>query len=746
MLKALLLFFLTSSVVFSGGQHDSTTEEHDTKGIANSSSNSAHSLYRKSISCKKANQWNQNYLQLEQNGAPLPEIFKNFEEKDGQKDCDIFFKNLFILDLKLYQNTSLLVRSFIELVEALDQTNIRPLFDISQSSFAYEPSTRRYVFIDIDKLELKIEDEDSPFNNQFPEELVIRFLLSLEKEKLILTTSDLEDLFSLSSNLNIIPPDLVVNDNVRTITLLDKIDLGKSPESDSTLIVSTIDRGFKIDLTVVFGNNVVEFEYIRDIDTFTIYLCKTASNDFDIECSDFFEKGINPIGAQQHRIRNDQRVDIEVLESVAQYNNLIKNKNQSFYEIFIIVKSKDSPGIAQSTAFFNSKKQLNIQDDDLILCETITNELIVLYNLNTNPSTKTYSMDYKALQIVNSNEIVQISPYHLNNQVPTNPEQIKRIFYLSQAAKKSIFTLDESEKLLKMISIEKFEVGPEPLFLKECEDTTIDLTFSADPNNRELKFGSLRKKYPSPIIFMRNYVSTSKVDKFCFKENKEGVSILSLDKKIMTFKSFEWNFNSYYQPEQSTSNQNIVYFKDIPYVPDFGLRSKNFKWPIAKPYSVFISIFKKTFDDYFTRAVFYDEKYTLYNINYNKKTHLKTKKVPKSLTCDIENSLFKNDDVTLSFSQFDAVYQAEREVVYQLDIPNFKDCHPILKFNKIERNIQIHCQYWVKEKSNPILPGSEKLTEGLERVTTQVKPIILADNKNSNDLKISKEKVNQVII
>ena len=81
----------------------------------------------------------------------------------------------------------------MKLVEVLDEAKIYGNFDITHESFAYEPSTQRYVFIDIDKLQPKYQKEEHKFNTT-TFKVYRNFLKSLENEKIVLSEDHIKKL------------------------------------------------------------------------------------------------------------------------------------------------------------------------------------------------------------------------------------------------------------------------------------------------------------------------------------------------------------------------------------------------------------------------------------------------------------------------------------------------------------------------------------------------------------------------
>ena len=744
MLNVLLSVFLVSGVVFSENPKAEVLRSQISGGIAYPSSDRVHSFYHKSIPCDKKEKWNKDYKQLQENGAFLPKMLIDIGETDDPKVCFVFFKNLFVLDLKIYHNVYLLIESFKRFVKALVKANIYSHFQITPESFAYEPLTRRYVFIDLQKLEPKKEDDN---NTNIKLLLVISFLESFKKRKLLISISDSRKMKRLGEIDKEYDRDAIEKSKLNQLTVVEDINSYQktSSSSPSPLTIDIKDEGNYFGLKVSHEGKQTFFDRIRKKDTFTIYLCRKGEDSYDFKCSNIDEREIKSNFPKNFYVKSDQRIDIEVRESFSQTNDWSPvHKKRTFYEIFIITKPKDAPGISQIQTYYSSNSSLEIKNDDIILCETTSNQMIIYYIQGNKAIKKTFNIDSKNPIMMNSNDIIRVSPYHLKLLPFFDNKQVKRIFYLPEVAKRTIFISSSSSDNLMMISIQKFEVGSDPLFLKNCDELSSGVSFSIDPNNTELKYNSVEKKYPSPIVFL-NFPSDSIVNFFCFKENSKDVLIFNLGEKRLDNKSFAWNFNMHLKEDGKKSNKSYVYYIQKKDDSISKLDFRNFAWPIAKPYIVYISIVQiNPNNSYSTQVTFFKEDGQLYNILYNSKLKkIKTPKPPVNFIYNKANAYFTTDLVKLPLSSYDAVYRSPDEIVYQVEIPGFQECHPILKLENGD-TVRVWCESWMFGYSNPRAYHEENSTAGLDRIADQGKPIVSGGNENSSDPNLSK--VARVII
>ena len=342
-----------------------------------------------------------------------------------------------------------------------------------------------------------------------------------------------------------------------------------------------------------------------------------------------------------------------------------------------------------------------------------------------------------------SNEIIQISPNHLSDKYPGFNKQVKRIFYIPEAVKNSIFIVDSSKKYLNKILIQKFKHEYYPLIIQSCDESSSSVSFSPDPKNTKLEYKSTTKTYPSPIVFLDLY-SYELFKSFCFKGISEDIPILNLDITISTTDSFIWNFNMYNEANGKKSNISYVYSiqqKDAS-IPKFNFN--NFAWPIANLDVVYISIYQTASNKYSTQVVFFKKDGQLFNILNNKNiTKAETANLPFKFIYS-KKSTGKNL-IDLSFSNFDAVYLSHTEIVYQVEIPEFKKCNPSLIIEN-ENTIRVWCMSWYNIEKNPIPFESTNFTLGLDVVKIQGNPINFGENKSSSDLNNNRKRVARALV
>ena len=733
----MIIIFLAVSVVLSGFPDPKALQKEIFAGLTHPSTNLAHSFYYKSIPCEKVydnkkvdivEQWKKYYKKLEEKGAFLPKVLTDFKKADDKENCFIFFKNLFASKVEMYRNLDLLIVSLKKFVEALNAAKIYGDFDITYSSFAYEPSTRRYVFIDIDKLEQKQPN----LRLYTPSYVFGSFLKSLIKRNINLTKNQLDDLKRLGGVKFDYPSELIYETTQNQLTLVKDINSYRTENPYSPLIVEMDNKKGHFDLKVSYAGNKISFDQIQLKDSLSIYLCRLNNNSYDLKCSNIDERNSLTKFTKKFYLPKDQVVEFEVQESIVQHNRWYTDeKKPIFYEIFIIAKPKNAVGLLKSKTYYTANSPFELTDKDLFFCETNDNKLHISYINDHLHYSSRYNIQLTELNPEILDRIIQVSPHHRKSNHFSNTPVIKRVFYLPELKKKSIFVYDHQTINLKSILTHKLEFEILPLFVVPCNDSFLKVFFSADPSNLVLEYNSEKQTYPSPIKFSKN-------NYFCLKEIKGDVLTLGLDQEKLENERYVWNFNTCNIRQGKKSNKSCLIYiqRNEDELPNFEFTK--FAWPIASLEVVYISIRRFASDQpYFTQVVYFKEDNILHNIIYNKKfIEIDTPKLPVNFVYNEANDYWTTKLVKRPFKEYDAVYLSDSEIVYQVEIPGFQKCHPILKLEN-EDTIRIWCESSMFGYTHPKPYDSKTPTDGLNVVEIQGNPKDFGEVSNSN---VSNEK------
>ena len=726
MLKVFLCLAVKTSLVVSLEKEFFQPEAEITSGLVTLQSNFAYSFFHKPADCQKLVTWRVEYTKLKNLSAPLPDILKIHENPDDNNECHIFFKNVFLMNLKISRSTPALVDSFKKLLSAFEKGGSYKYFDISFNSFAYQPESRSFVFVDIENLETL--DNSVNGNGSFKKEMAKSFLNSLRTEGISLSIFDLIDLKEFEVDINTFPQNMIYKDKLRAINIVSEFNLETEKKNPFSFRIEIEKRENIFDFKIIHKTKITAYNLIRRKDTFRIFLCKEKYS-IDLDCSNVKVTDMDPKSIQAFLITPNQRIDIEVQESFVQKNNWNLNekyRNKAFYEIFVILRNGSSFGITGSETFYNQNNFFNILDNDLILCETTSQKIITYYTQYDIPYVNTYMMESLPIKLepkYQLKRITQISPYLLKDPSFIFPEQVRRVFYISQGAVRNILKKNTQSGKIESIYYFDVNIATQLLILSECNNPSSKFSLQPQSDHTQLILNSSSKKYPSPITMMSESSSFTKEYKMCLKKSDEDSSSLTFEEGDSSNRFFRWNFNSHAQAENHYSIKSVVYFSEKRINDDPGFQFRDFAWPIAKQYVLFISISKQNSSSNFSvQVVFYKDDNMVYNILYSDKVEMSFSKLPYNFSYNKDNS--RNDDTssTQYFSDCDAVYLSDNEVIYQLEIVDFKKCDPTLIVEN-DSTFRIYCEFCVFNCDGTRLTG-KTLSPGLKRVTYQAKPLL----------------------
>lgn len=322
MLRIFIILFISISLIWTVTLDIYYPETSITPGIVIPSTERAYSYYHKEIDCGRLDNWKTEFGKLTAIDAPVPKLLKIWESSPSKRECDVFFQNIFDIDHKIYKNAYILIDSFKKLLINLESVNNYKPFGISVNSFAYQPLTRSFVFVDIDKLEPIESSENSEEKKlAFRKEVATSFLNSLKAEGIYLTLSDLKKLEEFDIDLKIFPEHLIFKEKHIKVDIDENTDIQKTTSSTSSfnLLIKKnenfYDFSVKKQKTEIFRLNSISVK-----DTFTVYLCTKAFNYEDIKCKNLNVEDIGTILSDNYSLRDYERIDIEVQETFAQNN------------------------------------------------------------------------------------------------------------------------------------------------------------------------------------------------------------------------------------------------------------------------------------------------------------------------------------------------------------------------------------------------------------------------------------------
>ena len=156
---------------------------------------------------------------------------------------------------------------------------------------------------------------------------------------------------------------------------------------------------------------------------------------------------------------------------------------------------------------------------------------------------------------------------------------------------------------------------------------------------------------------------------------------------------------------------------------------KNFEFVEFEPFRIYVSIKLTTDKKYEVSAIFFEDENTLKEIEGSGRK-LTFTKLPTKIFTEIKDGTYswKTNPTPIELQETDSHYLSKSEIVYSIEIDNFKDCYPNFDEKKDENNekqILIKCSFWDRIAPG-VRPAKElnnatNLPEGLQKIYNQLK-------------------------
>lgn len=707
------------------------------RGLVSPTSKTVFSYIYKEIDCGKLKQFGELYKKYQYDYVAYPKIEKGSNKKltdNTPQTCKIYFENLLELDQNTYWNAFSLVKSFNYFLKDLVSKDYRNPFPISINSFAYKPSIQRYAFIDIKRLytppKLEKLSIDIQYKKHFRKTMAETFFKSIVKSMIPLTLSEVT---IFTSNFANTYDNKLVTFETKAIQkkivkeILNTFDNRDGSDNQTKLVLE-----LKVQqLSVGLGKEKRTFNFENPEAIFMLYLCRTKSS--TDECINVNETYlIND--KNNFYIEDNLRYDVDIRES--SYIDYANSKSsKKIIEIFLVFVPKDNPGIVPSDyVFFKDKMDSNVEKNVIILCENESKKVKIGVASSFNNEAQTFNVDIYATFIRGNEPIHQIPPSYLGGKFDGCNEPNTKVFLIDGSDKHVMVLINQFSNALLVYSHAKTDKESQFLILKQCDFSQPGNHLFLSEGKPILTYNQKSAIFPSEVVLKYDDNSQKKIEYSCF--NSRGTNLLdyklSLERQIVDF--FIWNFNM----NKDETSQSVVYLNTSNIRVDPGFRFSRFAWPKTNDYVIFISIFKKTSDSqYDIQAVFFNEKKELIEVLSSDKKQISFSSFPQNLLYDEEDSNKKTNRVDQPIEQNESVYLSGNEIVYQLEISNFKKCHPQLKIED-KKNIRIHCASCLFSCDGTKIKTSSISRNGLLKVITQSKLDSSEITKQTNDEQNSK--------
>lgn len=670
------------------------------------------------------------------NNLGLPKVESNFSTKltnSPTESCTAYFENLLKVDPLFFWNSHTLIKSFYGLLEDFKLLGYASPFKISVDSFAFQPSSQSFIFIEIDKLNIDdgfvtakkpVTPEDEA---AFKRAMVGDFFDSLHAMSIFIQISDLNKAKEFGFQVDKVPLYRRLTYDSSQKVIVDSIPKPDSPKNLIALTLLYTDKSTTYsnssELKITFGDFVKNIVFYTQGENFLLYICRkkdlidscypVAKNDVK---SKTFDKAFD----------SSFRFDVEIREG--QTDALKK-----VLEIFVFFEKKDAATLIPSEVLMlGSDKAKFVTNDDVIFCETRSTDLNIRH-FNNQKQSHFIMINTNNIEMPKDEKLYQISPSYLGKDFDSCLRPNSKVFLLQGAGKKVIIIKEKISPLDNKFKLSQIKIIPpyednDVISIDNCPVPSIPPQLLYEVLSKEqymLKFKGTIGIYPSKLIFKSDEKSVINTQYSC-NYQAEGESGLALNLDTTSRAHFYFNFNL--QPETSTdlANKSVIYLNKDQKKNNQYLKFSKFAWPNPKNNVLFFSFFnsKENGGKNVVHVVYSNDSVNLFKIPFAKLDMETFTTFPSSLMYikDIKSSSSSYTDVF--FENMEAAYLSDTEVVYQLEIENFSSCKPVLEHNKLNYSIKINC----KSTPQPVPITVNEVPEGmvgLKKVLKQAKKQII---------------------
>lgn len=726
MLKILVLFLL-SDISVSLNEFSVFYDSNLVKKGLISSSRDKYSYISKRMECQKLEGLKSFYDEDITRYIAKPKVEKDFETKvkeDPTQLCKYYFVNVVNLDFKMYQYGNSLIESFKDLIDLLIEHSFNKSFSISVESFAFQPSSLRFLFIDIEKLILEKGSLDE--DKSFQEKMATDFLKSIKNLNMPILSSDLEILYEMGADQSQYPIDQAIEGKIQKTILSEKLFKNDKFTREKTLTLNFIVKKNTLDFQLTVGMKKRNFTFQNKNEKYMLFICndKTPYNQCMIVQDDYVS-GVNKKSMNfSNESYKDLKYDIEVQEANYNDGEESETKKKIFIVYFKLSKISYAKLSYKNLSFFDITFNPNENGKDIVMCETQNRKLIIgsINDFSTKKESFVLKNDIKVKK--GNEQIYQIAPSVLDSRFEVCHQMHTKVYLIKMSDKQIILTSGGIRQELNSFTLRTIETEIPLLNLKECSRPLDNSDIQLDEDRRVLTYNGKEVSYPSQVVLRTDKSSQATIEGDCAfsKPNKTFLYRLenvSLEKSKL---KWNWNFNSHENYKTNESQNSNVFLTSSENKSSAGFKFRNFVWPLNQPYIVFISIvFDSSSSKYKVKAGFYKDSKELYEIVPRYGDSIEFSTFPEDMTFNEKNAYLSTELNTMSFEKYDSVYMSETEVVYQLNTPNFKNCYPKLMIEKT-KGLRIYCGPCAAFCDGQKMDRSQISHIGLKKVAEQAEP------------------------
>lgn len=740
MLRALTTLLVASYLVcFSG------LDEFDPKEIVyeihvGPETRGAYSYLDKDVDVQKADDLKSVFDEMSKNGAPLPLRMKKSTAGSATGKLRVKILNVYHMDLQIYSNAFQLIKSFEELVNALVAMKRFKNLGLSYRSFAYQPSTRSFVFIDLDKLENL--DPTEAKEADFRESMATGLFSSLSTDNIPLTPTDLKYFSDLKVNVGRFDRRFVFDSIQKEKKLIDISDFKFQENANNFLVFENTSKKLfpEVEYSACFVDksrsippakrnrakyyiqpnqftNPSYFEYTSckqlvfysKTDKFFLYLCREKDGGVT-ECSN--------IPGSLFKEEFSIYVDQSYLEAEIRHFKFEEDgRSANFFEVFFTLRPIESKKLLAS-AFIETVNVPDVEKEEIYFACQTPDRKVTLGSSSQDPST------YQTFQLTSGKwaqdpiskgfAIFQSSPLLLGKQAKACVGSEKKMFYFKRSERTLVVFLDQKQEMVGL-SFKQRDKEANPLTLEVCRNAVPELILDIE-SRKFLTKNQVDKRYPKDVVFALEKQNSKKIDKFCADVFENGGYHLRLELGELPKKYFFFNFNLQKETAPGIPSESVVFLGDSEKeVPDFWCN--NFEYPETKPIVIFVSVAKGVSpNDFNIRVVYTQDSIKIFELSAEKAAVIS--QPPKKFFLSIVNKEAPKD----LEDDIKTVYLSATEVIYQLELPDFANFDNKILFDGKANSLTISAGpkgFFGGTSAKDISKGND-LTDGLTKVLSQV--------------------------
>ena len=664
------------------------------------------------------------------------------QKKEGKSHtngkCTVYFANVPRLDFSLAPRRYTIARSFIFMLDQYRGTEYFKELEITLESFSYSPLLQRFVFVDIEKLDIK--EKQTKNTKEIYKKMVNTFYNSLIS-KVTLISSEISIFKKINNDivpslknteLNHLEYFRTVNNNKKIETFLDLTQSNSSNEKqrlELNIRTSKINNQMSVYYTV--NSYTTSFALENKNDLIMFFICKrdkdkTSLNEDDscinvfgdqIDWFDF--KGISSMST---------RYNVEIQESKLSYLDNGVGKVKKLFEIYIVILPETIHGIIPDSIFLHTESSKDyLQEVDFILCQNSLNDLVMYSKVDNNIEKKEFKFGKNIINVLGKAHMYQTTTSLLSNEFTECQKPLTRVFIIKKNEYQLIFGLDGSDdsKIVRSIYTRPRTGGAPYLIIKECQEQ--DRTFQSielSNNEKLIKRDKEQKEY-SLEVFLRfsndnsndkkEITSGKNIESDCYNlDTMTGFKLYHINEKNR-YSNFYWNFNLESELPLLETERTIVYVSKKQRTIDPNFNFGSLVLPMFTVKTLFVSITKDNSSlPYRIRFVNYISDNIIEEVLFSDDKKSRLKILPFGFKYNLIDSNYSTENSFKNFEKREAVYLSENEIVYQVEYQEYKNCNRLLELEDNGDYVNIVCK--LIEGSSRVVrsPSAESYKPSLE--------------------------------